>query len=81
MSENIYDANARIKENGDTEEEFCGACAAIPIALLGAGAAGVGSKKGGHKKMKNIMLWGGIGLTLVSVIIAIIYLKKCKSCR
>lgn len=78
MSEQQY---TQIDENGETKEEFCGACLAVPLAMAGAGAAGVGAKqKGGHKKMKNILLWGGIALTVVSVIVAIIYLRNCKSC-
>lgn len=71
-----------LDEDGNTKEGFCGACLAIPLALAGAGVAGVGAKqKGGHKKRRNIMLWGGIALTVISVIVTIIYLKNCKSCR
>ena len=65
----------------EIREDFCGACLAIPVALAGAGAAGVGANKGGHSKTKKIMLWGGLGVTLVTVIIAVIYLMRCKSCR
>lgn len=78
--ENTHDATT--SENVDIKEDFCMACVAAPLALLGAGAAGVGAnQKGSHKKMKKILLWGGISLTLISVLIAIIYLKKCKKCR
>ena len=31
--------------DGDTKESFCGACAALPLAFVGAGVAGAGSKK------------------------------------
>lgn len=62
-----------------TKEEFCGACAAVPLALVGAGTAGVGSKK--HGTTKKIMLWTGVGITIISIIIVIIYLTKCKDCR
>ena len=65
----------------DVKEEFCGACLAIPAALTGVGAAGVGAKKGDHNKMKKILLWGGISVTLISAIVAVIYLSKCKNCR
>jgi hypothetical protein len=65
----------------DVKEEFCGACLAIPAALAGLGAAGMGNKKGGHSKMKKILLWGGITVTLISSVIAVIYLIKCKNCR
>lgn len=70
-----------IDDNGDTKEGFCGACASIPLALAGIGIAGVGAKKGSTRKMKKVMLWVGLSITLISVIIAIIYLKSCKSCR
>ena len=66
---------------GDVKEGFCGACLAIPVALAGVGAAGVGAKKGSHDKMKKVMLWGGIAVTLISALIAVIYLSKCKNCR
>jgi len=61
------------------KEDFCGACAAIPLAVIGAAGAGVGAKN--HSKYKKIILWSGVSLTLVSVIIVIIYLTRCKSCR
>ena len=68
------------KENDDNiKEDFCGACAAIPLAIAGAAGAGYGS--GQHGKMKKIMLWGGIAITLISVIIVIVYLKTCKNCK
>lgn len=74
--------SCQLDEHGEVKEDFCGACIAVPLALIGAGAAGVGAKqKGGHKKLKNILLWGGITLTVASVIVVIIYLKMCKSCR
>lgn len=70
------------EKSTDTKEEFCGACAVIPLALAGAGVAGLGAnKKGVHKKTKKILLWGGITVTLLSVIIALLYLRNCKSCQ
>ena len=66
---------------GEVKEEFCGACLAIPAAIAGAGAAGVGAKKGSHDKTKKILFWGGITVTVVSAVIAIIYLTKCTNCR
>ena len=41
------------KENGDVKEDFCGACAAIPLAIAGAAGAGVGSQQ--HGTTKKIM--------------------------
>ena len=64
----------------DIKEEFCGACVAIPIALVGAGTAGLGAK-GTHNKTKKIMLWCGIALTVISLIVAIYFITRCKNCR
>ena len=69
------------KNRGDVQEGFCGACLVVPLALAGAGAAGVGAQKGGHSKTKKILLWGGVTVTVITVIIGILYLVRCKSCR
>lgn len=78
MQERKY---THIDEDGNTKEGFCGACLAVPLALAGAGAAGVGARQGSNKKTKSILLWGGVSLTVISVIIAIIYLKSCNKCK
>ena len=65
----------------ENKEEFCTACATIPLALLGVGVAAGGSKTGSNKKTKQILLYTGIGITVLSIIIAIIYIKTCKECR
>jgi hypothetical protein len=68
--------------DSDTKESFCGACAALPLAFIGAGVAGAGSKKkGSNKKTKKILLWSGLIITLISIIIVIFYLKRCKTCN
>ena len=64
----------------ENKEEFCTACATIPLALLGVGVA-AGSKTGSNKKTKQILLYTGIGITFLSIMIAIIYIKTCKECR
>ena len=58
-----------MSNNNDHEikEEFCGACLAIPAVIAGVGAAGYGSKKGSHKKIKKWALYGGILITILSV--------------
>ena len=65
----------------DTKEEFCGLCLAIPLSLIGVGTAGIGATKGGYSRNKKIMLYGGIILTVLSLLVAILYLAKCKTCR
>lgn len=70
-----------IEKYNDTKEQFCPPCALAPLALAGAGVAGFGAnQKGKHKKMKNIMLCGGITITIISIIALIIYLNRCKEC-
>lgn len=71
-----------IDENEDTKEEFCGVCAALPLAMIGAGVAGTGTKKkGSNKKTKKILFWTGIIVTLISLIVVYYYLTRCKTCR
>ena len=66
----------------NTKEDFCGACVSIPIAIAGAGLAGASTKKGKeNKNVKKIMFFVGISTTIIALIIALYYLKKCKSCR
>jgi uncharacterized membrane protein YjfL (UPF0719 family) len=77
MNENKYN---KIE---NTKEEFCGACLAVPMALVGAGASVAGAnQKGTHKKMKKYMLWGGILTIIISILIAVYFIsiKKCNSC-
>jgi len=70
----------------ETKETFCGACLAVPLALAGAGMAGIGSKKDdknikSRKKYKKFMFWSGMTITLIGIIVAIVYLRTCKDCR
>ena len=70
----------------ETKETFCGACLAVPLALAGAGMAGVGSKKDdkndkSKRKRKKIMFWSGIAVTIIGIIVALLYLRTCKDCR
>lgn len=68
--------------NENSREDFCAACITAPLAFLGAGAAGAGAnKKGSHKKSKKILLWGGVIFTLLSIIIALYFWRRCDSCR
>ena len=69
--------------NEDTEEGFCMACLAIPVAFAGVGASAYGaSSRGKYKEQKKIALWGGIIAVIISFLIAAYYLwiKKCTDC-
>lgn len=77
-------SDKKLQENEEIQENFCGACAAVPLALAGAGGAAYGSTKGSNKKYKKILLWTGI-ITAILAILFIIYVycikKDCKSCN
>lgn len=70
------------KEQGEEiREEFCGACIMIPAAMLGAGTAVAGANaKGKYQKYRKLMLWTGIIITLVSLFLTWLYLRRCKEC-
>lgn len=66
-----------------TKEGFCGACLAVPLAMVGAGVGAAGATtKGNHAKTKKILLWSGVATIILALLIAIYYLflKKCSSC-
>jgi Na+-driven multidrug efflux pump len=71
------------KDGDDIKEEFCPVCLAIPLAFAGVGTSAYGaSSRGKYKKQKKIALWGGITVTIISILIAVYYLwiKKCVEC-
>ena len=68
-------------ENYTSREDFCGACVAIPLAIVGTGAVGVGAKKGSYGKRKKIIMFVGVAVTLISLGVAIYFLTRCKDCR
>jgi len=67
----------------ENKEDFCPACVAVPMAMAGAGMAGIGSTKDPKKskKSKNILLAVGLIFTLLSLAIGLIYLRTCRDCR
>ena len=70
--------------SNETKENFCGACLAIPLALVGAGASTAGmQQKGAHKKRKEILLKVGLASLVVSIGLLVYFLviRKCKDCR
>jgi len=71
-----------MKEMDNTKEDFCGACISIPVAIAGASLAGASTKASkNNKKKKRTMFFVGITITILALIVGLIYLKKCKSCR
>jgi hypothetical protein len=66
-----------------SEENFCGACAVIPIAIAGLGVSKYGAKSSSSKNklFKKISLWGGIVSIVVSLIVAVYYINNCSECE
>ena len=63
------------------KEEFCAPCAMAVPTLLGAGGIAGSSTTGGNRKMKTIIFWSSIGVTILSVIIYIWLKNRCSTCR
>jgi len=79
-----YHRKKIIERGEDTREEFCGACLAVPLAMVGMGVGAAGATtKGSHQKSKKILLWSGIFTVILALLIAIyfLYIKKCSTCR
>lgn len=65
------------KKNKETKENFCGACVAVPVAMVGSSMGVSSSKKKNNKTFISIC----IVITIISILIAIYYLKTCNDCR
>ena len=70
-------------EKEEVKEGFCGACASVPIALMGVGVSKVGKNTMRDKKKRGINLLAGFLGWIVSAAIAyfFLYVKECKECR
>ena len=66
-------------EETDRKEKFCGACAAIPLAL--AGSAGVAMNSKSYKKNKKLWFYIFLFISLLSVGIMVYYMRYCKNCK
>tara|TARA_B110000211_G_C14049295_1_gene540441 strand:+ start:521 stop:760 length:240 start_codon:yes stop_codon:yes gene_type:complete len=65
-----------IKEN--IKENFCGACVTVPVAIIG---SSMGVSSSNKKKSNKTFICICIIFTIISIIIAIYYLKTCNECR
>lgn len=68
-----------MKKDEDIKEPFCGACLAVPLAIAGAGTAGAGSSKK-NKKLRKLLVWGGVIVSVISIIVAIYFITRCQEC-
>lgn len=65
----------------ESKEEFCGACGAGLVALLGVGTATTGTNVKNNRKMKKYIFWTGFTITLLSILVLAYYLhKECAEC-
>ena len=77
-----------MKDNKEeSKEEFCAPCALAIPAALGAVGIGTSATMGSQDKdqqTRNIIMWSGIGVLVLSIII-FIYIKMsssdCKQCK
>ena len=65
----------------EVKESFCGACIAIPAALAGAGLSSASGKVGVSKVRRQIMLYLGVGISVISIMVFLYYyMTRCKKC-
>ena len=79
MSTITNEKKHNIDDNSHVKESFCGACAAIPLAL--AGTLGVGFSAKSHQKNKKVMFIVSLIFALAGLVVGIMYYKNCKNCR
>ena len=71
--------NIKVTKMTEVRENFCGMCMAVPIALAGAGVAGLSSKED-YQKRKWIMISTGI-VVIVICLFLLWYYQDCTSCK
>ena len=80
MKLNQDDGVYRDPLTGDVREGFCGACGAIPLALMGAGAASYGLTTEQYKQRKKYILIGAL-VALAASAGLYFYFRKCSTCK
>ena len=63
------------------KENFCPVCLAAPLAFTGIGTAGIGVSEKENTNNKQLLIWGGVIITVISIIIYIYYKRTCKTCK
>jgi hypothetical protein len=81
----MHENNWKVLENDEeVREDFCGACLAAPIAMVGSGVIFYNSKNSSRKNyklQKKISIWVGVIMIIISLAIACYYLKTCDKCK
>ena len=65
----------------EIKENFCGACMAAPIAMVGSSVAISKKNKRNKRKSNKIFICTCVFITLLSIILTVYYLKTCNECR
>ena len=88
MSHHCKGCNKILNNRREIKESFCLPCLAPIIALAAAGtaagAAATPQEKEKQRKIRLGIIWGSVGLTILSILIFVYFKwirkKKCKSC-
>lgn len=59
-------------------EDFCGACVAVPAAMVGSSMAVSSTNK---KKSNKTFICVCVVVTIISILFTIYYLRTCDECR
>lgn len=73
-------SKSNINQNGDVKEEFCGVCAVVPALFIGTGTIMSGSSSSDYKKKRKLQIIGII-ITVISLVMIFVYLRRCKECK
>lgn len=68
-----------MSNDDDLKEEFCGICAAVPLALAGLGGTAYVAS-GAEYKLKNTLLIIASAIVVVVTIYLLIAYSSCSSC-
>jgi|SaaInlV_165m_DNA_2_1040747.scaffolds.fasta_scaffold03114_3 hypothetical protein len=71
----------KMTKEENTKEDFCGACIAAPLAMVGLGAAATNADLKSKKKWKKWVFIIGITVSVISIAVGIWFLTTCKTCK
>lgn len=71
----------------EKKENFCSACALVPLAMSGVGTSIYGSTPSSkdnsmtYRQRKRIMFWIGCIITVISLALIMYFSSSCSECR
>lgn len=66
--------------DNNVKEDFCGVCAAVPLALAGLGGTAYAAS-GAEYKLKNTLIVVGCSIVVIVSIYLLITYSSCSSCK